>query len=126
MKRFTVKAAIIAAAAVICLISSCAGTRTISSEEDVLSFLTDKGIAVTGDCTHKTVTIPQEFGEVYERYNELQKQSGYDLSRYRSREAEVYTFPTPDGSEVHVIVCDNAVIGGDIASLALDGEMRPL
>lgn len=95
-----------------------------------MSFLNGKDIAVTEGGSCKTVTIPEEFGEVYERYNELQKSQGYDLSGYRSREAQVYTFPVisvrgehTENTEAHVMVCDGKVIGGDISSPALDGGM---
>ena len=105
----------------------------MTCESDVVSFLSSKGITVGGEPSVKTVTIPAEFGEVYERYNELQKQSGFDLSNYRSREAQVYTYAIvsvsgspSDYTEAHVMVCDNIVIGGDIASNDFTGEMAPL
>ena len=63
--------------------------------------LSECGIETAGSCTKKTVTIPDEFGEVYERYNELQKRQGFDLYRYRSREAVVYTFPVASVDGVH-------------------------
>ena len=128
MKRFTVPAALITAAAVI--LSACSGSYSVSSEEDVSAFLKSKNIAVTEDCTCKDITIPNEFGEVYERYNELQKSQGFDLTGYRSRAAQVYTFGVisvrgehMDNTEAHVMVCDGKIIGGDISSPALEGGM---
>ncbi len=133
MKRFSIKAAIIAVSAVITLLASCGHSYRVTNEEELLGFLSDRGITVTGSCTEKAVTIPDEFGEVYERYNELQKQSGFDLAPYRSKEATVYTYSVAavngqpsDLSEVHVMVCDGVVIGGDLASPALGGDMQPL
>ena len=134
MKRFT---AFIASAAIIAAIilsfSSCSRTYPAANEKDLTGFLSDCGIEVTGSCTKKTVTIPGEFGDVYERYNELQKQQGFDLYRYRSREAVVYTFPVvsvdgvhTDLAEAHVMVCDDTVIGGDLADISLGGGMLPL
>ncbi|MBP3855727.1 MAG: DUF4830 domain-containing protein [Ruminiclostridium sp.] len=113
--------------------ASCSRRYSAKSEEDIIGFLSDCGISVAGDCTRKTVTIPAEFGDVYEKYNELQKQQGFDLSRYRSREAEVYTYSviSVDGghtefTEAHVMVCDETIIGGDISSAGLGGEMQAL
>ena len=133
MKRFSIKAAILAVSAVMTLLASCGHTYRISDGSDLTEFLAGKGITVTGDCAEKTVTIPEEFGEVYERYNELQQESGFDLTPYRSREATVYTYSVAavDGrpsqyTEVHVMVCDGIVIAGDLASPALAGEMAPL
>ena len=128
---FIAGAAIIAA--IILSFSSCAKTYPAKTEEQIIDMLSECGIEVSGSCTKKTVTIPDEFGEVYERYNELQKRQGFDLSRYRSREAVVYTFPAvsvdgvhTDFAEAHVMVCDDKVIGGDVAGVSLDGEMLPL
>ncbi|MBO6230681.1 MAG: DUF4830 domain-containing protein [Ruminiclostridium sp.] len=134
MKRFT---AFTAAAAIVLAVvisfSSCASAHPAKSESDITGFLSEYGVAVTGDCTRKTVTIPEEFGEVYEKYNDLQKQQGFDLYRYRSREAEVYTFDVvsvggkhKSGAQAHVMVCDSVIIGCDIADTALSGELVPI
>ncbi len=133
MKRFSIKAAITAVSAVIVLLASCGHSYRVSDESDLREYLGGKGISVTGDCSEKTVTIPAEFGEVYERYNELQKQGGYDLTPYRSREATVYTYSVAavdgqpsDFTEAHIMVCDGIIIAGDLASAALGGSMIPL
>ena len=134
MKRFTLKAtAAFLAAVSVFAVSACGKTYTVKSEDDVMDFLADCGISTAGECSRKTVTIPDEFGEVYERYNDLQKQQGFDLSGYRSREAEVYTVSVvsvngehTDFTEAHVMVCDDRVIGGDLSSPYLDGGMSPI
>ena len=128
MKRFISSACAAAAAAI--MLSACASSLSVSSEEDIIAFLNGKNIAATQGAGCKTVTIPSEFGEVYERYNELQRSQGFDLSGYRSREAQVYTFAVisvhgehTENTEAHVMVCDGKIIGGDISSPALDGGM---
>ncbi len=138
MKQFKSKRIIPAlygalAATVVFAAASCSKTYPAKSETDIADFLAGAGITVTESCTHKTVTIPEEFGEVYERYNELQKEQGFDLTRYRNREAEVYTFRVvsvdgghTDLTEAHVMVCDGIVIGADISSPAISGEMKPV
>lgn len=75
----------------------------------------------------KEITIPQSFSDVYKEYNSLQKKAGFDLSKYKGKSATVYTYDV-SGSErqIHLIVCDGNVIGGDIADIKIDGEMRPL
>lgn len=134
VKRITAFTAIFALTiSLVMSVSACGRSYTVRNEDDAADFLESCGVEVTGDCTIKEVTIPSQFGDVYEQYNELQKQQGFDLSRYRSREAEVYTFSvvSVDGShtdftEAHVMVCDGSVIGGDLSSPALDGGMEPL
>ena len=74
--------------------------------------------------TYKEITIPTEFDDVYRKYNELQKKSGFDLSDYKGETATVYTY-TLSGTqkEIHLIVCKGKIIGGDIADVRADGEM---
>lgn len=130
MKRIT---AFLLACAALFSAASCSVTYPAKSKEDIMALLTSNGVSASEDCTEKTVTIPSEFGEVYEAYNDLQKKQGFDLSRYRSREATVYTFPVisvdgahTDFTEAHVMVCDDKVIGADISSTAIDGGMAAL
>ena len=131
-KKLFCAAALLGTAAIV-LSSACDRTYPAKNTEDIRAFLTECGISTAGDGSRRTVTIPAEFGAVYEKYNELQKQQGFDLTGYRSREAEVYTFPAvsvngvhTDNTEAHVMVCDGIVIGGDIASPAIGGEMKPI
>ena len=133
MKMFTSGKLALATAAVILTIAACSGSYPAKSEKDITDFLRNCGIETAGNVSVKTVTIPAEFGDVYERYNELQKQQGFDLDGYRSREAVVYTFGVAsvdgehtDFTEAHVMVCDDIIIGGDISSPAIDGGMLPL
>ncbi len=83
--------------------------------------------AEDANLTHKDITIPQNFSEVYEEYNKLQKKSGFDLSRFKGKNATVYTYDL-SGTEkqIHLIVCNGIIIGGDIADVNIDGKMYPL
>ena len=76
----------------------------------------------------KEIVIPVDFGEVYSRYNDLQKKAGFDLTRFKGEKATVYCYGLShdDGVNVHIIVVNGAVIGGDIAEIRLDGEIKPL
>lgn len=78
--------------------------------------------------TCKNITIPQKFNDVYTNYNKLQKKAGFDLSRYRGRSADIYTYPllSEGGRELHLIVQNGVIIGGDISETAFGGEMLPL
>lgn len=101
------------------------------SEEDIRLFLTDNGIVTVGTPKVKTILIPEVFSDVYENYNTLQKSQDFDLYPYRGKYAEVYTYivATSDGkrvknTEAHVMVFDERIIGGDIASTELGGGMN--
>ena len=80
------------------------------------------------DITYKNITIPQEFDSVYENYNQLQKQSGFDLKKFKGENAVIYTYQLESNPQmqIHLIVHNNKIIGGDIASVKLNGEMQPL
>lgn len=77
------------------------------------------------------IQIPMEFNDVYNNYNDIQKQSGTDLLNYRGAECMRYTYPVGEDSSggellANLIVFQGRIIGGDICTVALDGEMRPL
>ena len=81
--------------------------------------------------TKKDIVIPSVFSDVYENYNALQKNSGFDLSAYKGEQATVYTYPVTnhpegDGVMMNIIVCKGRIIGGDICSAEYDGFMTGL
>lgn len=102
------------------------------SKEARLEFLGSLGYVVEDDSeSHKTILLPTKFDKVYAAYNGLQKDVGFDLSRYRGCEAELYTYKLTkpkDFSEaaVSLIVYRNKIIGGDISSLENGGVCLPL
>lgn len=79
-----------------------------------------------------SITIPCEFNNTFSAYNELQKAQGFDLSKYRGKTCQKYTYQIlnyTDGSQnvrATVIVFKNKVIGGDIFKAGPDGFIRPI
>lgn len=77
--------------------------------------------------TCKETFIPDTFGDVYNKYNQLQQKSGFNLKNYKGRKVTVYTYNIDNKNcELHLIVCDGKIIGGDIAEIEINGEMKPL
>jgi len=76
----------------------------------------------------KDIVIPESFSAVYEKYNSLQKESGFNLENYKGKGAAVYTYLLKDNPEksVHLIICGDKIIGGDIADLNINGNMTGL
>ncbi len=76
----------------------------------------------------KAVKIPQEFSDVYKKYNALQQKSGFNLAEFKGKTVDVYTYCFDDDPkmQVHLIVYEGNVIGGDIASAQIDGKMTEL
>lgn len=93
-----------------------------------VEYINSLGLKINENPQVKSITIPENFGEVYEKYNLLQKKAGFDLSACKGKEAEVYTYRFADDEDmtVHIIVCDKRIVGGDISSVRIDGEMLPL
>ena len=100
------------------------------TKADIPAFLTSLGYEFSGNFTEKTFTIPFEFGLVYNNYNEIQKEVGFDLSLYKGKECVMYTYEIynhPFGKcNANIIVYKGDIIGGDISSVNLDGFMTPL
>ena len=114
--------------------------RTAISGETVTdraNYAKSLGYTVSRDSeTVRNIVIPAVFGNVYENYNALQKECGFDLSLYKGEDAVQYTYiisnytddsgNTLDNIIMNLIVCDGKIIGGDICSAELDGFMTGL
>ena len=81
--------------------------------------------------TEKTVLIPREFTGVYQEYNRLQKQQGFDLEEYLGTEVQMYSYIVTNYDSSETVVATiytykGRIIGGDIHSTTLDGFMHGL
>ena len=100
------------------------------SNEERIDFLKSYGWEVeTEPKQTQEVRIPQEFNEVFTRYNQMQQDQGFDLSEYAGKTAKRYVYAVtnhPDGSNYHatVLVHKNKIIGGDVTSSARGGSMH--
>ncbi|MBR5381959.1 MAG: DUF4830 domain-containing protein [Oscillospiraceae bacterium] len=129
--------------AVLCCLILFAGGRSAKSagafsavvrdNEQRVAFLESLGWKIGREpLEEQTVVIPQQFGEVYGQYNELQRAQGFDLTKYAGCEAtrysyEVTNYPGEEGTVVaDMIVYRGRVIAGDVQSAAIDGFMQGL
>jgi hypothetical protein len=78
------------------------------------------------DFTQKQVVIPQTFNKVYDNYNNLQLKSGFNLKNYCGKQVTIFTYNIDSQTVVNLITFNNKLIGGDVASLKIDGEMTAL
>jgi hypothetical protein len=100
----------------------------IRNNDDRVSFLKQFGWEVEeGPEEEVKLRIPSDFDKVMNSYNELQKQGGLDLSKYRGKEVTRYTYkvtnyPGYDGTVLaNVIIYKNRVVGGDVCSSDVSG-----
>ena len=73
------------------------------------------------------IVIPEEFSEVFQKYNEIQKEQGFDLEKQKGQRVKRYTYVVtnypeePDYVRANLFIYKNKVVGGDICALRVDG-----
>lgn len=103
----------------------------VSNNDARVKFLTDFGWDVTTSPAESSqVRIPENSSEVYDRYNQLQKSQGYDLTSYAGKNVMRYVYKInnyPGATELvyaTLLVYKNQVIGGDVTDTAANGQVR--
>ena len=92
------------------------------------AYLSKYGYKLASDCEQKEITIPKKWNDVYNSYNQIQKNQGFDLTDYKGQKATLYTYTVTnykgkgDCIVADMLVCEGKLIGGDICnSSAKDG-----
>ncbi len=91
----------------------------LENDTERINFLNSIGYkAEENSCVKSEVTIPCEFNEVYNRYNNIQIQQGFDLSDFKGKPADIYTYTINENPEMNVnlIIYENMLIGCDVHS----------
>ena len=103
----------------------------LSTNEGRVKFLTDFGWDVVVSPTQTSqVKIPAESGDVFERYNALQKSQGYDLNPYSGKTVmryvyEIKNYPgSTDPVYDTLLIYKDQVIGGDVTDTSAKGAIR--
>lgn len=101
------------------------------SNDERVKFLTDLGWDITATPTESMqVKIPEDSQEVFDRYNNLQKSQGYDLSRYAGKTVMRYVYQVnnfPGATEpvyATLLVHQGKIIGGDITNTGPGGKIQ--
>lgn len=99
--------------------------KTIEQHIDFLNAygynITEKPIQI------QEIIIPQEFSADYEKYNDYQKLSGFDLAKFKGYRAKKYTYKvlnyqdSTDEVVANLLIYNNKIIGGDVCSTTLGG-----
>lgn len=103
----------------------------VSNNDARVQFLKDFGWEVTTSPAETSqVNIPEAGSDVFDRYNNLQKSQGYDLSKYAGKKVMRYVYKInnyPGATEpvyATLLVYKNQVIGGDITDTSAHGKIR--
>lgn len=107
-----------------------ATSPTADTNDARVKFLADLGWEVTASPTESMqVRIPKETTEVFDRYNQLQKSQGYDLSKFAGKTVMRYVYRVnnyPGSTEpvyATLLVYRDQIIGGDITDSAPGGKI---
>ena len=101
-----------------------------NDQAEILEYINSFGLVI-GDVTSSSIKVPEVFSDVYNNYNELQKQHGFDLTDYKGKVltryvGEVKNYNDSDNVFVEVLTFDGIVVGADIFSTSVDGFIEPL
>lgn len=102
-----------------------------ATNEERIAFLSSYGWSVEeAPVETQEVRVPEEFNEVFTRYNELQKSQGFDLTDLAGKTLRRYVYAInnyPGGMQncyATVLVYKNKVVGGDISCTSQGGKMH--
>ena len=126
------------AAIIIALIMSLGGSdaqttsaATASNNDARVKFLNSFGWEVASAPVESSqVRIPEKTTEVFDRYNQLQKSQGYDLSKLAGKNAMRYVYKVnnfPGATEpvyATVLIHKNEIVGGDITDTSAKGKVQ--
>lgn len=102
----------------------------VSANDKRVQFLESYGWEVKNSPKETSqVKIPEEPGEVFNRYNTLQKGQGYDLTEFAGKKVMRYVYEItnyPNATEpvyATILMHKNKVIGGDVTDTAAQGKI---
>ena len=105
--------------------------QALSGNEARVDFLRDLGWEITETPKETTqVRVPRETSQIYERYNNLQKSQGYDLTQYAGQKVmryvyEIRNYPgATDPVYATLLISGDQIIGGDITDTGAGGKIR--
>ena len=108
-------------------------SNTVTSNDDRVKFLASFGWEVVSSPAETSqVRIPADSSAVFDRYNDLQKSMGYDLTAYQGKTVMRYVYQVnnypgaTDPVYATLLVYKNKIIGGDITDTAAKGKIRRL
>lgn len=102
-----------------------------SNNDARVKFLQSFGWDVESSPTESSqVRIPENTSEVFDRYNQLQKANGYDLSKLAGKNAMRYVYKinnypgATDPVYATVLVHKNTIVGGDVTDTSPNGKIQ--
>ncbi len=100
----------------------------VTNNEERMEYIASKGFKTAGEpFSVEEVLLPEEPDEILSEYNEIQKNSGFDLSPYFGKTVKKYVYPLEEETETFVTlyVFEEKIIAADVASHT-EGWQRPI
>lgn len=106
----------------------------LKTNEERIDYLASYGWTTDSEPIESAQTvIPTEFDETYEKYNELQKKQGYDLTAYKGKTVTRFTYKLTNypndkvtDARANLLIYENKLIGADVSSADVGGFMHGL
>ena len=103
----------------------------VSGNDARVKFLQDFGWSVEKTPVESSqVRIPEQVTEVFDRYNQLQKSQGYDLSKLAGKNAMRYVYKVSnypgatDPVYATVLIYKQQIVGGDVTDTSAKGKVQ--
>lgn len=143
-KVFAIFAVASVAVAVVCIISmisvqsSLPDTATCDElgcyslkcdkDDEECTFLEQFGLLPIKIADNCEVVIPTEFNQTYEKYNELQKEIGLDLEKFKGKSVQKVTYELKNSKTKYAVllIYKGKVIGGHLTNGEYGSENLPL
>lgn len=141
---FTIFAVVSVAIAIVCIISmisvqnSLPDTATCDElgcyslkcdkDDEQCAFLEQFGLSPVKNTDSCEVTVPTDFNDTYEEYNELQKEIGLDLEKFKGKSVQKVTYELKNSKAKYAVllIYKGKVIGGHLTNGEYGSENLPL
>lgn len=126
-------AAIVAIALIIFLFngmrnSGSGGAVPLASNENRITYLQSWGWEVNPEPVETLqLLLPDQLSDGDQAYNELQKEQGFDLTKYCGKQVSRYTYTVtnypdrPNGVQVNLYICEEQPVAGDVIAAGANG-----
>ncbi len=143
-KVFAIFAVVSVAVAIVCIIcmisvqNSLPDTATCdelghyslkcSKDDEQCAFLEQFGLSAVKISDSSEVIIPSEFNETYDEYNEIQKEIGLNLKKFKGKSAQKVTYELENSKTKYAVllIYKGKVIGGHLTNGEYGSKNLPL
>lgn len=97
-----------------------------STDRERRDYLESYGWELDEKCETKELSIPESWNNVYNDYNDVQINQGFDLTEHKGQKVTLYTYTitnyegVSDGVVADMLVYDGRLIGGDICNTSAE------